>query len=88
MFDVFQKVSETVEVSRSAQKGSPTMTTAKSNRNAARPSRPAPMAVESPREITHDIVEYLTEYARQKPGYAALCCIGIGFVLGWKLKPW
>ncbi len=45
-------------------------------------------AVESPREITHDVVQYLTEYAREKPGYAALCCIGVGFVLGWKLKPW
>ena len=22
------------------------------------------------------------------PGYAALACIGVGFILGWKLKPW
>ena len=43
---------------------------------------------ESPREITNDVVEYLIEYARQNPGYAALCCVGVGFVLGWKLKPW
>lgn len=39
-------------------------------------------------EMTHDLTEYLTNYARQNPGTAALTCIGIGFVLGWKLKPW
>lgn len=36
----------------------------------------------------HDLVEYLREYAREKPEAAALWCFGIGFVLGWKLKPW
>ena len=35
-----------------------------------------------------DIVQYLTDYAKQKPDVAALWCFGIGFVLGWKLKPW
>ncbi len=35
-----------------------------------------------------DIVQYLTTYAREKPDVAALWCFGIGFVLGWKLKPW
>ncbi|QDT54843.1 hypothetical protein Pan44_28810 [Caulifigura coniformis] len=35
-----------------------------------------------------DIVQYLTAYAKQKPDVAALWCFGIGFVLGWKLKPW
>ena len=37
---------------------------------------------------TDDFVTYLREYARQKPDIAALWCFGIGFVLGWKLKPW
>jgi hypothetical protein len=37
---------------------------------------------------TQDLVEYLKEYAREKPEVAALWCLGIGFVLGWKLKPW
>lgn len=47
---------------------------------------PAPVHQEvAPME---DIVDYLKEYARQKPETAALVCIGIGFVLGWKLKPW
>jgi hypothetical protein len=35
-----------------------------------------------------DLVEYCKEYARQKPEMMALWCFGIGFVLGWKLKPW
>ena len=39
-------------------------------------------------EMGTDIVCYLTDYAKQNPGYAALWCLGIGFVLGWKLKPW
>jgi len=35
-----------------------------------------------------DMIDYLKEYARQKPEVAALWCLGIGFILGWKLKPW
>ncbi len=35
-----------------------------------------------------DLVDYVKEYAREKPEVAALWCLGIGFVLGWKLKPW
>jgi len=39
-------------------------------------------------EQAKDIVQHLTEYARENPTNAALWCFGIGFVLGWKLKPW
>lgn len=39
-------------------------------------------------EPSKDIVAYLKEYAREKPDVAALWCFGIGFILGWKLKPW
>jgi hypothetical protein len=35
-----------------------------------------------------DFVSYLREYARENPEMAALTCFGIGFILGWKLKPW
>lgn len=35
-----------------------------------------------------DLVNYAREYAREQPEMAALWCLGIGFVLGWKLKPW
>jgi hypothetical protein len=27
-------------------------------------------------------------FAREKPEVTALACLGIGFILGWKLKPW
>jgi hypothetical protein len=35
-----------------------------------------------------DLIDYLKDYARQRPEVAALWCFGIGFILGWKLKPW
>lgn len=35
-----------------------------------------------------EIVEIARDYARTNPEAAALWCFGIGFVLGWKLKPW
>jgi hypothetical protein len=38
--------------------------------------------------IGQDLVNYLTDYARTYPERAALWCFGIGFILGWKLKPW
>ncbi len=37
---------------------------------------------------SEDLMNYLREYAREKPEVVALWCLGIGFVLGWKLKPW
>ncbi|MBA3314217.1 MAG: hypothetical protein M3552_08275 [Planctomycetota bacterium] len=37
---------------------------------------------------SQDVVQYLKDYARERPDVAALWCFGIGFVLGWKLKPW
>jgi hypothetical protein len=43
---------------------------------------------ESPREISQDIVDAMIQYAREEPGSAALICLGVGFVFGWKLKPW
>jgi len=35
-----------------------------------------------------DLLSYLREYARERPEVVALTCFGIGFILGWKLKPW
>jgi hypothetical protein len=43
---------------------------------------------ECPKDVASEVVKHVTEYARQNPGYAALWCMGIGFVLGWRLKPW
>ncbi len=35
-----------------------------------------------------DVYKYFQEYAKERPDVVALWCFGIGFVLGWKLKPW
>jgi len=35
-----------------------------------------------------DLIGYLREYAREKPEVVALTCFSVGFILGWKLKPW
>lgn len=37
---------------------------------------------------TADVIESLRDYAHKNPESAALWCLGIGFVLGWRLKPW
>jgi hypothetical protein len=39
-------------------------------------------------DLGRDLLDHLREYAREKPEVAALWCFGIGFILGWKLKPW
>jgi hypothetical protein len=39
-------------------------------------------------EIGRNLVEHFKEYARENPETTALWCFGIGFILGWKLKPW
>jgi hypothetical protein len=49
------------------------------------PYGPATQISHQPAE---DLVLYLRNYARERPDVAALWCFGIGFVLGWKLKPW
>jgi hypothetical protein len=64
------------------------MPTTRSNQKSARQSVKTDEQLEQAKEITRDIVDYLREYARENPGYAALACLGVGFVLGWKLKPW
>ena len=39
--------------------------------------------------ITADFaMELLKEYSRERPEVVAMWAFGIGFVLGWKLKPW
>jgi hypothetical protein len=82
------RYASSVKVEAIIKTGDNAMATTKSQHNAKDRSTDSKQHVESPQEITHDIVEYFTDYARQNPGYAALACIGVGFVLGWKLKPW
>jgi hypothetical protein len=50
-------------------------------------------ALESPNGSTletlaADGLERIKDYARDEPVKFALWSFGIGFVLGWKLKPW
>jgi hypothetical protein len=33
-------------------------------------------------------LELVRVYARENPDVVAICCFSLGFVLGWKLKPW
>ena len=54
--------------------------------NPFRTAAPRPDA--SARHPAEDLAAYLKAYARERPDVAALWCFGIGFVLGWKLKPW
>jgi hypothetical protein len=35
-----------------------------------------------------DFVEYVREYARERPEVVACLCFSVGLILGWKLKPW
>lgn len=35
-----------------------------------------------------DLIEYVRAYTRERPEVVALTCLGVGFILGWKLKPW
>lgn len=38
--------------------------------------------------IVNDMADSVKRYAQEKPTSALLWAVGIGFVLGWKLKPW
>ena len=41
-----------------------------------------------PAQTTKSALEHFEDYGRERPGVVALWCLGIGFVLGWKLKLW
>jgi len=38
--------------------------------------------------VVERTVETVASYAREKPVSAVLWAAGIGFLLGWRLKPW
>ncbi len=38
--------------------------------------------------LTDIVVDSFSRYAKERPESLALWAFGIGFVLGWKLKPW
>jgi hypothetical protein len=33
-------------------------------------------------------VSFFHEYARERPEIVVLWAFGVGFILGWKMKPW
>lgn len=35
-----------------------------------------------------DIINFVRHKAHENPEKFALSCLGVGFILGWKLKPW
>lgn len=42
---------------------------------------------QAPRPLD-DLMNYLRDYARERPDVVALWAFGLGFLLGWRLKPW
>lgn len=55
------------------------------SRNQPTERRRAPSSDKSP---GRDFLTYVKDYAREQPGVAAAWCFGIGFIVGWRLKPW
>ena len=39
-------------------------------------------------QMAEQALERATRYVHEQPVHAALWALGIGFVLGWRLKPW
>lgn len=45
-------------------------------------------ATQKPLQPLDDFQCYARRYIEQQPEACALICLGVGFILGWKLKPW
>lgn len=39
-------------------------------------------------DVAEQTVHSLRAYAKERPDVLAMWCFGLGFVVGWKLKPW
>jgi hypothetical protein len=48
----------------------------------------APHAAQTDLHPVEDLIQYFREYARERPEVVAMACLGAGFILGWRLKPW
>jgi hypothetical protein len=52
-------------------------------------SEAAAEAVETPVAVwIENTLESIEDYAKREPWPFGLCMLGVGFVLGWKLKIW
>lgn len=58
----------------------------KSN-NQKSPSGSAEKSISELKDVYDAAFQGFCEYAKSKPETVALWCLGIGFVLGWKLRP-
>lgn len=63
------------------------------NRVERNPERHAGNRTDSPEcetqlSVLADLQCYTRRYVQQQPEKAALLAIAVGFILGWKLKPW
>ena len=39
-------------------------------------------------DAAQDAAAVFQNYAKERPDVVAFTCLGVGFILGWKLKPW
>ena len=53
-----------------------------------RPSKPIHLAGQDAMSAGDAAIECMKQYAQERPEVVTLWAFGIGFVLGWKLKPW
>lgn len=65
----------------------PQQTSAQPSAN-AQPNRAAEIAGDERLTAGEAAIECMKEYAKERPEVVTLWAFGIGFVLGWKLKPW
>jgi hypothetical protein len=45
-------------------------------------------AIQDLGEVCQEVGTIINKYARSRPEVFAMVCVGVGFFLGWKLKPW
>lgn len=45
-------------------------------------------AVREDIQTLDDVINFVRDKAHENPEKFALYCLGVGFILGWKLKPW
>jgi hypothetical protein len=54
----------------------------------SRESSGFPGSMSEQQSPAQNLVDHLTQFCKENPATAAAWCFGIGFVLGWRLKPW
>ena len=57
------------------------------NKAASQPRQTLPDRIKES-DTLNNLIDQVRSSVRANPEAAALWCLGIGFVLGWKLKPW